>query len=79
MKTECSKENIKITVWLIAIFFCTKIKITSGKCLCSLNILMLSSVLNNNNKKKPRSLLFHFFLKTRIQDFLVPYNDVGGT
>lgn len=76
MKTECSKENIKITVWLIANFFCTKI--TSGKCLCSLNTLMLSSVLNNN-KKNPRSLLFHFFLKTRIQDFLVPYNDVGGT
>lgn len=59
MKTECSKENIKITVWLIAIFFCTKI--TSGKCLCSLNTLMLSSVLNNNKKKKPTVSSISFF------------------
>lgn len=67
MKTECSKENIKMTVWLIAIFLGTKI--TSGKCLYSLNTLMLSSVLNNNLKKTTVSSISFFSENTNTRFF----------
>lgn len=66
MKIECFKENIKMMVWFIVIFL--GIKIILGKCLYSLNIVMLRSVLKNK-KKIYGFFYFIFFWKYEYKIF----------